>query len=67
MEDCREKLVLCIGHRTQVVNQREGINAIMSSLVAIDAFLILDFKMKFEARYFREKTTEWYEKRFTTA
>jgi hypothetical protein len=63
MEDCREKLVLYMGHRTRVVNQREGIDAIMSSLTAMDAFIILDFKMKFEAKYFREKTTEWYGKK----
>ena len=35
----------------------------MSSVVAIDAFIILNFKMKFEAKYFREKTTDWYRKK----
>ncbi len=64
--DCREKLHIYMGHRVRVSNQRSAINDLRSSLDDSEAMIILDFKMKFESKYFREKTSEFYGKKGMT-
>lgn len=71
LEDATEKFQLFMGHRIRVVNQQLAINGILERMKNMceisgssdEAMVILDYKMKFEALYFREKTVEHYGKR----
>jgi hypothetical protein len=63
LEDCSHKIKLYQTHRIRVANQRTSINTIMDSLTNTQALLVMDFKMKFEAEYYREKTTDFYGKK----
>ena len=68
---CREKIHLYMGHRVRVLNQQIAIRDAIEGMEyrceankhSNEAHVILDYKMKFEALYFREKTTEHYGKR----
>ena len=68
---CREKVHLYMGHRVRVLNQQIAIREAIEGMehrceenkVSNEAHVILDYKMKFDAMYFREKTTEHYGKR----
>lgn len=61
--DCAHKIKLYQTHRIRVAVQRIAINAIMDGLTNVQALLVMDFKMKFEAEYYREKTTDFYGKK----
>ncbi len=63
LNDATDKLLLYWGHRVRVRNQRSRIDAIMDSLASHEGMIVMDFKMKFESVYFREKTTEFYGKK----
>jgi len=63
LSDAMEKLMLYLGHRVRVKNQRDRIDEIMASLSEHEAMVVMDFKMKFESLYFREKTTDFYGKK----
>ena len=55
--------MLYLGHCVRVKNQRDCIDEIMASLLEHEAMAVMDFKMKFESMYFREKTTDIYGKK----
>jgi hypothetical protein len=63
LEECKQKLVLYQGHRIRVANQRQAINTILSDLEGNEGYVVMDYKMKFEAMYYREKTTDFYGKK----
>ena len=71
LEDCQRKLQLYMGHRVRVINQQRAIKRVIDNMrehcernkEPEDAIVVLDYKMKFEAMYFREKTIEHYGKR----
>ena len=69
--DCRRKFYLFMGHRVRSVNQKRAIDKIKRETKercqegkgGDEALVVIDFKMKFEATYFREKTVDHYGKR----
>ena len=71
--ECRTKFHLFMGHRIRVTNQQMHIQKIHDDIRAscprrtngstTKGILLVDFKMKFESLYFREKTVENYGKR----
>jgi hypothetical protein len=73
IEDAHEKFMLYMGHQVRVVNQNKKLNEYDEELKnhccqernsqAIYLTLIVDFKMKWEAMYQREKTIQNYGKR----
>ena len=63
LNDCCEKIKLYQGHRVRVANQRRAIDNLLNGLRDNQAYLVMDFKMKFEAIYYREKTTDFYGKK----
>ena len=63
MDDTYEKFHLCLGHRVRVKNKRARVDEFMNLLSEYEAMVVMDFKMKFEAVYYREKTTDFYEKK----
>lgn len=71
VSDCYDKAELFLGHRLRVVNQQRAISAIITELAqrcvdngsSSEALVVLDFKMKLEPLYYREKTVERYGKR----
>ena len=66
LNDCKEKLQLYFGHRVRVANQRMHINDILKNLGDNEVMIVMDFKMKFEAMYYREKTIDFYGKKGLT-
>ena len=76
LDEVRDKFYLFMGHRVRVTNQQRAIQGIHEELQKSCpkeingrtkcAVVVLDFKMKFEASYFREKTVESYGKRGTS-
>ena len=63
LDECKEKLFLYQGHRIRVANQRVAIDNILKDLEDNQGYIVMDFKMKFEAMYYREKTTNFYGKK----
>ena len=63
LNDCNDKINLYLGHRVRVHVQRVNIKEIMDNLKYSEAMIIMDFKMKFEAMYYREKTVDFYGKK----
>lgn len=73
IEDAHEKFMLYMGHQVRVVNQNKKLNDYDEeletrcfrerNLEAICLYLIIDFKMKWEPMYQREKTTQNFGKR----
>jgi hypothetical protein len=68
--DCHVKLELFLGHRLRVLNQQRALHDLFSDMQsrcvenkATEALVVIDFKMKAEPIYFREKTSEHYGKR----
>lgn len=65
---CRAKMHLFMGHRARTVNQQRAIESISKRLkqqredqrFSNEALAVIDFKMKFGALYWREKTVEHY-------
>ena len=66
LDDALTKLELFFGHWVQVYNQCLKIDYIMSILILIDSILVMDFKIKYESIYHREKTTDFYGKKGST-
>ena len=60
LEDCKMKILLYQGHCIRVINQRKYIDEYLTNLMDNQAYLIIDFKMKFEAMYYREKRIDFY-------
>jgi hypothetical protein len=63
LDECKQKLALYQGHRVRVANQRQAIDNILGDLEENEGYIVMDFKMKFEAMYYREKTTDFYGKK----
>lgn len=55
--DCSLKCKLYMGHCVRVYNQRRRLEFIKENLNNNQALLLLDFKMKFEPLFYREKTS----------
>lgn len=62
-DDCRKKLVLYMTHQCWVVSQRAVLNTILPTSTVDDVLAVLDFKKKFEAKYFLETTSDWHGKK----
>ena len=52
-KDCKTKIFLYQGHRVSVVNQRKVINEYLRYLADDQAYLKMDFKIIFEAMYYK--------------
>jgi hypothetical protein len=63
LNECNLKLQLYFGHRIRVLAQREAIDELLQRLPLDQALIVMDFKMKFEAMYYREKTLDFYGKK----
>ena len=63
IDDCKDKILLYMGHRRRVINQRNRIAQVMDGMEEDTAYIILDYKMKFNALKFREKTVDHFGKR----
>lgn len=71
VDDCRDKAQLFFGHRLRVVNQQHAIAKLVQQMRercvqqgwSDEALVVIDFKMKLEPLYFREKTVDHYGKR----
>jgi hypothetical protein len=71
LNDCEKKMLLYMAHRVRVLNQQRKIEALheemkldcISKKKTEKALLIIDFKMKYESKYYRGKTTEHFGKR----
>jgi hypothetical protein len=61
--DCRHNMKLYCAHRIRVLRQRKAIDNILETMPENQAHVVLDFKMKFEAMYYHEKTLDFYEKK----
>jgi hypothetical protein len=71
LSDCSNKAKLYLAHRVRVINQQMAIAQVVQDIRAdcavsgccSKALVVVDFKMKQEPMYFREKTVEHYGKR----
>ena len=63
MDDCAEKIKLFIAHLMRVQNQRQQINGLYDDMEPGECLILIDYKMKFEHVYFREKTVEYFGKK----
>ena len=71
VDECSSKARLFTSHKLRVINQQttiQGIKDTMKSLCTINkssdkAIVLLDYKMKLEPIYYREKTSDHYGKR----
>jgi hypothetical protein len=73
VEEAHRKMMLYQGHTMRVVNQQLGLEQhrlkllkkceVEKNTVAKNLFVLIDFKMKWEAMYQREKTTDHFGKR----
>ena len=71
LEHCKEKVFLFMGHRVRTVNQQRAIESIISNMrqncedqgFSDECHIVIDFKMKFDALYYRKKTVDHYGKR----
>lgn len=71
VDACSEKAQLYFGHRLRVINQQLAIKRLLDEMrvscienrAADEALVTLDFKMKLEPMYYREKTVDHYDKR----
>jgi hypothetical protein len=61
--DCRHIMKLYCAHRIHVLRQRKAIDNILETMPENKAHVVLDFKTKFEAMYYREKMLEFYGKK----
>lgn len=70
-DDCSEKARLFFGHRLRVINQQIAVQKLVDAMeercvstgISGEAIVTLDFKMKLEPLYYREKTVDHYGKR----
>ena len=63
LNDCREKILLYMGYRVRVKNQRDAIDNIVEKMKDHQAVALMDYKMKFECKCHREKTSDFYGKK----
>jgi len=71
VDDCSEKARIFLGHRLRTINQQLAIQRLVEEMEekclhtksATEAIVTLDYKMKLEPLYFREKTVDHYGKR----
>jgi hypothetical protein len=63
LDECKEKLFLYQGHHIRVAKQKVAIDNILKDLEDNQGYIVMDFKMKFEVMYYREKTTDFYGKK----
>ena len=63
MDDCTLKIKLFMGHCIRLHNQRMCIVEIKKELGPSQALILMDFKMKFEPLFYREKSTQFMERR----
>jgi hypothetical protein len=61
--DCRHTMKLYCAHHIRVLRQRKAIDNTLVTMPENQAHVFLDFKMKFEAMYYCEKTLEFYGKK----
>lgn len=74
VQECSLKAKLFLGHKLRVINQQMKLQQMKDDMQAsciahegsAEAIVLLDFKMKFEPIYFREKTVDHYGKRGIT-
>ena len=71
LEGCNTKMVLFLGHRLRVMNQQVAIKNMFLGMehpceqnnTSDECVIVVDYKMKFEPCYYREKTVDHYGKR----
>ena len=63
ISDCTLKVKLYMVHCVRICNQRNRIHLLMKTMEPHQALILIDFKMKFEPIYFREKTNQFYGKK----
>lgn len=63
VDNCAEKFKLFMAHLIRVENQRQRIKDIYESLGSDECLIIMDYKIKFEPVYFREKMVENFGKK----
>ena len=71
LDGCLQKTQLFMGHRLRVLNQQHAIKKMQDEMMmnclqnetVNECVILLDYKMKFEPVYFREKTVDHYGKR----
>lgn len=71
LRNCQKKVQLFMGHKIRVKNQQIAIEKILEEMKkelletgsCTTCLITLDFKMKFDAKYFRELTLMFYGKR----
>ena len=63
LDNCAEKFQLYLAHLVRVHNQRERIQEIHDGLKPGECLILMDYKMKFDPVYFREKTLEHFGKK----
>lgn len=70
LTDSAEKFTKYQGHRLRVINQQKALDALKQEMIQESlakgrshAHLVIDFKMKYESKYHRGKTTEFFGKR----
>lgn len=67
LDDARERFILFLGHQVRCHVQEKRIHNVFQEVVAgpemTHAVVLLDFKMKFEPIFFREKSSEFFGKK----
>ena len=71
LEGCNTKMLLFLGHRLRVMNQQVAIKNMFLGMehrceqnkTSDECVIVVDYKMKFEPCYYREKTVDHYGKR----
>jgi hypothetical protein len=71
LEGCNTKMLLFLGHRLRVMNQQVAIKNMFLGMehrceqnkTSDECVIVIDYKMKFEPCYFREKTVDHYGER----
>jgi len=74
VKDAHEKIKLFMGHRLRVLNQQKHLQKVADEMKQMcadkgcsdEAIVVIDYKMKFDPQYFREKTVDHYGKRGMT-
>eukprot|EP00957_Ditylum_brightwellii_P028341 2140484-Ditylum_brightwellii.AAC.1 len=64
LDDAAEKLIFFFGHWFRVLGQQGCIDEVLLKLKSNEAMIVMDFKMKYKAIYYQEKTTDFYGKKW---
>ena len=63
LDHTKQRLKLYLGHCVCMLNQCQNIDELIQRTSDVEIWIVMDYKMKFEAMYFIQKTTKFFDKK----